>query len=63
MFDGIVEKSVFYGTNIEYIIKVQGVKLIMELYRPQVQKVYKVGESIGVNFDLECIRVLSDEED
>lgn len=63
MFNGVVEKAVFYGTNIEYVLKVQDVKLIMELYRPQVQKVYEVGESIGVNFDLECIRVLPDEEE
>lgn len=63
MFNGVVEKAVFYGTNVEYVLKVQDVKLIMELYHPQVQKVYDVGESIGVNFDLECIRVLPDEED
>jgi len=30
MFNGIVEKAIFYGTNIEYVLKVQAVKLIMK---------------------------------
>lgn len=62
MFSGEVYKAIYFGTHMEYGVRSGGHELTIEQYSPQVQKTYRVGDQVGINFDLACVRILEDEE-
>ncbi len=60
-FAGRVEKTVFYGNYVQYDIRFSENLLRVEAYCPQEIKIYSPGSEVGINFDLNSIRVLENE--
>lgn len=60
-FNGKVKNAVYFGTHIEYLIQVGDDEYVVEQYKPQVQKVYKTGDDVSLEFLLPCVRLLKDE--
>ncbi len=62
LFSGRIEKAVFYGNFVQYDVKFNGNLLRVEAYCPQEIKIYSPGSEVGINFDLNSLRILADEE-
>lgn len=55
---GIVTRATYYGPKVEYEIKVAENFIIVEGYNPQLEGMFNEGDTVGVNLNLECIRLL-----
>lgn len=58
---GRVEKAVFYGNYIQYDVRTGEQTLRVEAYCPQEVKLYSPGTEVGINLDLNSMRVLPEE--
>ena len=58
LVDGVVRKAVFFGNYVEYEVSVGDSTLRIENPRPQEQILFQVGETAGITFDLNSVRVL-----
>lgn len=56
--DARIEKAVFYGNYIQYDIRIGEQQLKVESYCPQGIKIYSPGNTAGILFDLNSLRVL-----
>lgn len=57
-FNGVILRAIYYGSKVAYEIKVAQNALIVESYNPQLIGMFVEGDTVGINLDLECIRIL-----
>jgi iron(III) transport system ATP-binding protein len=60
IFKGTVKKATYYGNQIEYKVTMNGIEIVIESYRPQASHIFNEGDQVGVDLDLQCIRLLAD---
>ncbi|MDF2524090.1 MAG: Fe(3+) ions import ATP-binding protein FbpC [Clostridiales bacterium] len=58
-FRGVVERATYYGSKVEYEIKVAESYIIIENYNPQITGIFNEGEDVGISLDVQCIRLLA----
>jgi len=58
--NGIITYATYYGNKVEYVVDLKGTKMTVESYNPQYVGVFSVEDHVGINFDLECVRLLID---
>ncbi len=58
--NGIITYATYYGNKVEYVVDLKGTKMTVESYNPQCVGVFSVEDHIGIKFDLECVRLLTD---
>lgn len=56
---GIITRATYYGSKVEYEIQIAKNLIIIESYNPQISGIFGEGELVGLQLDLECIRLLS----
>jgi iron(III) transport system ATP-binding protein len=59
---GRVTRVTFLGSNVEYELEAAGSPLVIQIYNPQLYESYSEGDSVNAVLDLECVRVLPDDE-
>ena len=57
-FKGNISYATYYGNKVEYVVDMHGTKIIVENYNPQCTGIFSEGDAIGIDFDLDCVRVL-----
>ena len=60
-FEGIINEATYYGNKVEYVVSMNGLKIVVENYNPQFTGIFTKDENIKINFDLECVRLLENE--
>ena len=60
--NGKVTRATYFGTKVEYEVDTALTQLIIEVYNPQRTERFAEGDNVKVMLDLECIRVLKEEE-
>jgi iron(III) transport system ATP-binding protein len=61
-FSGTVSDLTYFGSLARYEVSAFGTTLLVENYNPQATDLYDQGESLGLDLDLESIRVLPAED-
>lgn len=60
---GRIEKVIFYGNYIQYDVFTNNQKIRVESYCPQDVKVFPQGSEVGINFNLNSIRILKEDKE
>ena len=61
-FDAIVTRKVYFGAKIEYEAKIGDHIITIESYNPRVLEQFKVGDSVVLQPDPQCVRILKKAE-
>ncbi|GHV95594.1 Fe(3+) ions import ATP-binding protein FbpC [Spirochaetia bacterium] len=58
---GLIKRTTFLGTHLEYEMEAAGAPLLVEIYNPQLFTGYSAGEQVNAVLDTECVRVLPED--
>jgi len=61
-FGGTVSELTYFGSLARYEVSAVGTTLLVENYNPQATDLFDVGEGLGIDLDLESVRVLPAED-
>lgn len=59
---GTITRATYFGSKIEYEVQIHGTMLTIEQYNPQLAHRFAEGDAVKVVLDLDCVRVLKDDE-
>ncbi len=59
---GTVTRATYFGSKIEYEVDIGSTVLTVEIYNPQLCHRYQEGDAVKAVLDLDCVRVLADDE-
>ncbi len=59
---GVISRATYFGSKMEYEVQMGDNHLIVEIYNPQLSVLFHEGDHVKTKLDLECIRVLKEEE-
>ncbi|HHY51907.1 MAG TPA: TOBE domain-containing protein, partial [Clostridiales bacterium] len=59
---GVVKRATYFGSKIESEVDIGSTVLTVEIYNPQLSRRYQEGDSVKAVLDLDCVRVLPEEE-
>ncbi len=59
---GTVTRATYFGSKIEYEVDIGSTVLTVEIYNPQLSHRYQEGDAVKAVLDLDCVRVLADDE-
>ncbi len=55
---GEVTRAVYYGSKVEYEIKIGTGPIIVEVYNPQLSERFYEGDRVSIALDDACVRIL-----
>jgi iron(III) transport system ATP-binding protein len=62
VLNGIVTRATYFGASAEYEVAVNDNSIIVESSNPQISGMFNEGETVAVDMDLECIRLIHSDE-
>ena len=58
---GTIDRVTYFGSKVEYEVKIASASLIIEIYNPQLTGHYAEGDKVKILLDPDCVRVLQDD--
>jgi hypothetical protein len=58
---GTIVRVTYFGSKVEYEVKIASASLIIEIYNPQLAEQYVEGDKVKTLLDPDCVRVLRDD--
>ena len=59
---GKIDRITYFGNIARYEISAAGTSILAERYNPQIFEPHEEGDSVGIDFEMDAVRVLPEEQ-